>query len=245
MMVFISIDDTDNLDSRGTGYIARTLATSLQENGFGTPLAISRHQLLVDPAIPYTSHNSSLCIQWETDEKELTKIIAFCSQFLKDQSAVGSDPGLCVAYNNQLSQTITKFGETAQQKVLTKKQAIDLAEMHKIHLSEHGGTGGGVIGALAGAGLTFGGNDGRYVWLRGIREMEGIFSAREILEKSGIQAIQSITGENIQQEDLIDVGDWFRPVLIDHKPTLLIETNKSGKKARWKIVDKTYIKAKY
>ena len=61
--LLIGIDDTDNLDTRGTGYRARTLAQGLVDAGLAAVHGITRHQLLVDPRIPYTSHNSSACLQ--------------------------------------------------------------------------------------------------------------------------------------------------------------------------------------
>ena len=63
MRYLIGIDDTDNLESRGTGHRARQLAQFLID--LAEPLRITRHQLLVVPEIPYTSHNSSaaICIQ--------------------------------------------------------------------------------------------------------------------------------------------------------------------------------------
>ena len=51
-IVYIGIDDTDNLNSVGTGRVARGLARSLVEAGFGDSLGVSRHQLLVHPDIP-------------------------------------------------------------------------------------------------------------------------------------------------------------------------------------------------
>ena len=58
----LAIDDTDNLTSRGTGFLARQLALRMAEAGIAEVKAITRHQLLVDPRIPYTSHNSSACL---------------------------------------------------------------------------------------------------------------------------------------------------------------------------------------
>lgn len=244
MKVYIGIDDTDNLESRGTGFIARSLAKQLEEQDLGIPLGITRHQLLVDPAIPYTSHNSSLCILWESNQSNLTKVISFSCHFLRDKAAPGSDPGLCIAIAEQITEEIKTFGYHAKTKVLTKAEAVCLAEATQVHWSEHGGTGGGVIGALAGIGLSCGGNDGRFIWLKGIREMVGIFSAEEILLKSGVHSIQSTSEDVIQKEDLIDVGDWFRPVLIDHQPMLLVEKSINQSKAKWCILDKTIIKAR-
>ncbi|MGH2717450.1 MAG: hypothetical protein ACRDJU_02570, partial [Actinomycetota bacterium] len=62
--LLIAIDDTDNRDSRGTGAGSRALLEALLDAELGQPVGITRHQLLVDPAIPYTSHNSSACLTW-------------------------------------------------------------------------------------------------------------------------------------------------------------------------------------
>lgn len=76
----------------------------------------------------------------------------------------GSDPGLCVVQKNEQldSDRLIAFGQSAKQQVLCKEQAYRLAKESGIHLSEHGGTGDGVIGALAGIGLRLQGEDGRY-----------------------------------------------------------------------------------
>ena len=55
----IAIDDTDNETSIGTGRLARMLGDYLEEQGCGQVRGVTRHQLLVDPRIPYTSHNSA------------------------------------------------------------------------------------------------------------------------------------------------------------------------------------------
>jgi hypothetical protein len=46
-MIYIGIDDTDMVDTRGTGHLARDLAAALEED-FDI-LAVTRHQLLDDP----------------------------------------------------------------------------------------------------------------------------------------------------------------------------------------------------
>ena len=59
MRLLICIDDTDNLDSKGTGAIAEELRDLIAERGWGTCGDITQHQLLLHEDIPYTSHNSS------------------------------------------------------------------------------------------------------------------------------------------------------------------------------------------
>ena len=52
MHYYIGIDDTDNLESRGTGHRARQLGTMLEEAGIARLICITRHQLLVHKDIP-------------------------------------------------------------------------------------------------------------------------------------------------------------------------------------------------
>ncbi len=59
----LAIDDTDNAESIGTGRLARMLAAHLEEANLFAEPGVTRHQLLVHPDIPYTSHNSAACIE--------------------------------------------------------------------------------------------------------------------------------------------------------------------------------------
>ena len=54
MRILLGIDDTDNLESRGTGYRARQLARSIEAENLGVLKGITRHQLFFDRRIPYT-----------------------------------------------------------------------------------------------------------------------------------------------------------------------------------------------
>ena len=78
----IGIDDTDNLESRGTGHRVRWLGDLLAREDLADIKGITRHQLLVDPRIPYTSHNSSTCMQISADDEAVEHIYAFCRDFL-------------------------------------------------------------------------------------------------------------------------------------------------------------------
>ncbi|MDK2890060.1 MAG: hypothetical protein PWR21_692, partial [Methanoculleus sp.] len=60
MTIYLGIDDTDTRESRGTGRLARMIATELARSY--TVTGVTRHQLFVHPAVPYTSHNSSAVI---------------------------------------------------------------------------------------------------------------------------------------------------------------------------------------
>ena len=79
--IYIGIDDTDNLDTRGTGFRARQLADRLCEDKLAQIIGVTRHQLLVDDRVPYTSHNSSACIAVRPDCDTAT-LMDYCRCFL-------------------------------------------------------------------------------------------------------------------------------------------------------------------
>lgn len=142
MKFYLCIDDTDNLDSIGTGTIAEQILEKLLLQGIGPCSLVTRHQLFIHEDIPYTSHNSSMCFYGIAPENTLDSIIKTASQHLDTVSAEGSDPDLCVlAYNphGDYEKLIT-FGKNAKKIILTKEDAKNCAQHYGLHLSEHGGT---------------------------------------------------------------------------------------------------------
>lgn len=220
-IILIGIDDTDVLESTGTGRMARNLAEYLISLDMGKPLGISRHQLLVDDRIPYTSHNSSLCIGLETEcsPDEFRKP---CSEFLLDNFREGSDPGLCICSKEAVPSCTVEFGLSAQVDVLHKKQAIELAEDNGIFLVELGGTGGGIIGALAGVGLRVEGNSGRFIELPGIREIQGEVTVSDLLSRTDIHTVVNMAESRLEDDEIIDSRDWMRPSLYRGVPALRV-----------------------
>ena len=84
--LIIGIDDTDNLESRGTGHLARQLGLGLEAAGLCRLKNIVRHQLLVSPKIPYTSHNSSASIVVD-EVNDVQDVIGFSREMLLQSSA--------------------------------------------------------------------------------------------------------------------------------------------------------------
>ena len=82
MRYLIGIDDTDNLESRGTGFRARCLGAELAGAGLARVDGVSRHQLLVHPDIPYTSHNSALCLDAHVPDGRIDEVREYCRDFL-------------------------------------------------------------------------------------------------------------------------------------------------------------------
>jgi len=243
MRYLIGVDDTDNEFTRGTGFRTRHLTSLIHQNKMGNIHSISRHQLLVHPEIPYTSHNSSACLDIETDDIERLK--SFCIEYLTTESAEGSDVGLCIAQYNKISETIINWGLRAKKEVLTQNEAKKIAASYQIYLEGFLGTKGGIIGALAAIGLRTTGNDGRLFWIKGkdLREYNGIYTANQLLEPGCFDKILSINSEEIKMPDRIFVNEWLRPVLKNNNICVIVEPNVNRKDYEWNITSKEYIKS--
>src|SRR5210317_1873224 len=183
--ILIGIDDTDNADSRGTGFHSRQLAHQLELNAAAQVKGITRHQLFVSPAIRYTSQNSSACILVKSNNHQLIKGI--CEQYLLEHSAPGSDAGLCMALPKNMNESIVDWGRRAKCEVLDMKDAMILADKSSIFLQGYTGTHEGIIGALAATGLRYGGHDGRFIWRKGKKELRdlqpGIFTTEDLIRE--------------------------------------------------------------
>lgn len=246
MQTLVCIDDTDNLDSRGTGELASILAQAIEEKGWGKSFGVTRHQLFVHADIPYTSHNSSMCFVTELNEADLNRFIQYASDFLVRESAEGSDPGLCVLIPERLSQReqLIAFGRKAKEVVLTKQDAYNLAQHLGIHLSEHGGTGQGVIGALAGVALRLSGNDGRFKGKLKIKSETGIVSVSDILSQTSIEVVRSIDGTVLEADDFVKLGDTVKAVLLEGRCVLLVTPTETVETegVRWQTCTKQQVK---
>jgi hypothetical protein len=243
MRYLVGIDDTDDLISPGTGFRTRDLTSLIHQNGLGKVFSISRHQLYVHPEIPFTSHNSSACLDIETDDIE--KFTFFCVDYLRKESAESSDVGLSIALYHKITEQIITWGQRAKREILTKEEAYLIAEREKIYLEGFLGTKGGIIGALAGIGLRKSGNDGRLFWISGkeLREYNGIYTAKELLEMSYFDQIISINGQNVEPNHCIFVNEWLRPIIKNKNIAIIVEPNTNQSEYEWNIASKEYIKS--
>jgi hypothetical protein len=139
----------------------------------------------------------------------------------------GADPGLCICPESQVDDEILEYGRLAMSSVITKQAAAGLAQKKSIILKELGGTGDGIIGALAAVGLRAGGNDGRLVDLRGIHDIKGTITVSYLKERTDIDRVENITGEILNNSELIDSLDRIRPNLRGGKAVLRVERDTS------------------
>ncbi len=220
MKIFLSIDDTDDLESKGTGEIAQEISKLIEEKAIGKTSAVTRHQLYVHEDIPYTSHNSSMCFEIENvREEDYDLLVELASSHLKKESSPLSDPGLCICRVDEVDKDkLIKYGQDAKKIVLNKKIAYDFANEQGIFLQEYGGTGDGVIGALAGVGLRLSGHDGRFKGKHKIEE--GIYSAAKLLDRGDIDKIYDIGSGKYISDEVIELSGKIKTVFLDHSRVL-------------------------
>src|SRR5438445_2781689 len=116
----IGIDDTDSKASRGTGSLARGLLTSFDEQRVGAALGATRHQLLLDPAIPYTSENATHCLALKASHRlEVVAIAEMVLAFVEAEAAPGSSPGITIVRDASwedpdVTSRLVDFGQRAK-----------------------------------------------------------------------------------------------------------------------------------
>jgi hypothetical protein len=227
--LLVAIDDTDTVDSEyGTGKVSRLLGTDLDGAFPACDYRGSvRQQLLVDPRIPYTTHNSAACLLcgWPTDRAP-GALVERAAAFLADVAADGSDPGLCVARAGEVPERIRAFGAEAERAVLVESRAHELASDAGVFLEEYGGTGEGVIGALAAVGRTATGDRGRFIDYGRIRAYEGDVAVAR-LRADGLRVVTP-DGATVGS-GTVETEGWVRPLLRERVPTLEVDRAGDGR----------------
>lgn len=212
MRAYIGFDDTDILGADvGTGKLARRFEVLLPP---GCRLwGVIRQQLLVDPRIPYTSHNSSACAVVDFDDPALQgELLERAAAHIEKESCPGSDPGLCLACEGDPSlRALALLGQACTARIVTQDEALRAAE--GIHLSGHGGTRDGIIGAAAAVGLTAAGWSGRFIEFGDLRGIPIQVPVRVLAER-GIRVASLDRDATVPGlDDLVDTKGWLRPRL--------------------------------
>ena len=224
MELLVAIDDTDNTqpDCIGTGRLARMLAGELIARGLAGAADVTRHQLLVHPDIPFTSHNSSACLALGGLAAGADAVADAARRFLLEHFQADANPGLCVIAPGAVPPFLLAFAKRAQVEVLGLAEADEVAARLDGSVWWGGETGQGRIGAMAGAALRHSGDDGRFIDLPGIRGLVGTLSVCEIRARSPIARVETLEGEALPDETLVDTEDWVRPALRGGRPVLRV-----------------------
>lgn len=232
MRVYIGFDDTDEKDAGfGTGKLARVYEELLPPGC--RVWGVVRQQLLVDPRIPYTSHNSSACVVVDgTSPALLGDMLASAMALLERKAAPGSDPGLCfVRADDPALHRLTEFGRRCTARIVTQEEARQAAGI--VHLSGHGGSNDGIIGALAAVGLTVSGWCGRFIEYGGLREIPDPVPVAD-LARRGIRVVSVERDAAVAGgDDLVETRRWLRPRLWGHEAVLPVVPDGAG---RWRAL---------
>jgi tRNA(Ile2) C34 agmatinyltransferase TiaS len=227
MRVYLGFDDTDTTESSyGTGKLVRWFQDALPEGCRAQ--GVVRQQLLVCDDIPYTSHNSSACLIADIPEAALLDgIIARAVEHLHRHAQDGSDPGLCVAFENGRSLApLIEFGHQCTCIVNTQQDALRAAS--GFHLSGHGGTNDGIIGAAAAVGLTASGWSGRFIDYGDLRRYPDTAPIR-MLRQENIEVVSVERDAHVPApDDVVITKGWVRPRLLGHRAVLLVQPKESG-----------------
>jgi hypothetical protein len=227
MRAYVGFDDTDTIKAdRGTGKLARWFEHELPEGC--KVVGVVRQQLLVCDAIPYTSHNSSACVIVDMpDPSPLPALVERAVSHLERHALEGSDPGLCVIREGDGAlANLLAFGRRCTNTVVSQKEA--LRAVNGAHLSGHGGTNDGIIGAAAAVGLTASGWHGRFIEFGALREFPGIVRVGD-LEQAGLLVASMDRDARVPAPDeMVVTKGWLRPRLWGGRAVVGVVPNGNG-----------------
>ena len=223
----LCIDDTDELGGEiSTGLLAEEIAAFA--GSFAHVSFVTRHQLLLDPRINYTSHNSSMCLETWLAESQKRRVLDFALGLLERKSAPSAEPGIAAAFEKDIAnvQELINFGKSAKEIFLSTEQAFETANTQNVFLKELKSGARGVIGALAGIGLRLSGNDGK---IRGKFELkESNLSVAELLGLNFIEAVADENFKPLSPDERVNLIGALKPVFLDFKATLLVKKESGG-----------------
>ena len=238
MFYLIGIDDTDNESTPCTGQLGWELGLRLESLGDCRLLSVTRHLLLQNKALPGCGENAAACLLIESTPEKHRDLELASRQYLLRNSARGADPGFVLAPWNLITPAISAWGRLAKQELLNRQDAMQLVRSAGIAAAGLIGSGKGVIGALAAVGLFHTGSDGRYYWLPGLRELNGIYSVDELMTACPFDRLENRYGRRPIPRERIFIDGWARPILRDGKALLLLEASEKGKPYDWETLSR-------
>lgn len=234
MKIFVGIDDTDVLGAEiGTGKLVRMYEKKLPPEA--RLWGVLRHQLLLDDRIPYTSHNSPACAVVEVQDVAIVPLlIELAAQHIAELASPGSDPGLCVAREDDRLSGVIEFGLACTHSICTQEEAKKVTAEAGIHLSGHGGTNDGIIGATAAVGLSAYGWSGRFLEFGALRKLPDPIRVDQLLANGILPVVLDRDATVIPPDASIATNGWVSPRLWAGRAVLTVKFEEG----RWISVGK-------
>src|SRR5919107_4000463 len=149
----IGLDDTDSRLGKCTTHMAFKITEYVLKT---TNAEFIDYPLLIrlNPNIPWkTRGNAAVCLRIRSDSYDQQRIIDFTKHHMESDSAVGSgaNPGVAFFRGPHLPDALTEFSTYAMSDIISKQNAIRIAEKLGVEYFTLG-NGRGLVGALAAIG---------------------------------------------------------------------------------------------
>jgi hypothetical protein len=122
--------------------------------------------------------------------------------------------------------SLVEFGRRCTERVVPQAEAVRAAR--GFHLSGHGGTNDGIIGAAAAVGLTASGWSGRFIEFARLRELPGIVTVASLEERGMSVVSMDRDALSPRPEDRVDTKGWLRPRLMGHRAVVPVLPSGDG-----------------
>lgn len=225
MKICVAIDDSRQLDGAKAGETASILTKFIEENGWGKSAIPSRHRLYSNPATGCKKHNTARSFSADIGEQYLEEFIAYACNLIKSTGSADSNAGLAVIVPEQMENTegLIDYAYRVKEELVGRNEALELSRNPGIYLYALSGSGQGIIGALAGAGLRLTGNDGQFRGKLHIGSGENyIATVKEIVDASYVEQVKNMDFEKIDDDEHVRMGEKVKIVLLDNRYTLMV-----------------------
>ncbi len=225
-LVTVCIDDTDRPGDRSTARLALGILEVL--GGRYRCHSLTIHPHLSAPGLTWEEKgNHSACMRF-VDEPglNLDDLVHEVHCLVLEDWREGSHPGLCAG--REIPVEVQEFAQRSRLQKLTIQQAQTVAARCGLVLEGLGGTGRGVIGALAGAGMAAAGGPGTYLQL-GPKpsELSGLISPRKLGRLGVERFLDATTGQDVEVRPLW-VYRKLHPAMVEGEPVVYVQTTDSG-----------------
>jgi hypothetical protein len=163
---------------------------------------------------------------------------------LSSRAAVGSDPGICCVSLDGIRrpELLERYGVRAKREILTKVEAYRTAQVCGLYLNELGGTGDGVIGAVAGVSLRKGGADGRFRGRIPFSAGANPCTGADFLALPEVDCLCCADSlESLSPEVMVTWLPEFKTVLLKNRSVLPLK--RSG--ADWRVMNRDELKEQF